>query len=111
MNAKCTIVVSLSFTLMVAASTGLTQRIETPLAAYWLQYACSRDSNDSASGYCQGAIEASYSVMEGWCVPAEVTQSEIKAVVVEALLSQSFSPLDPAAEFIWGAIDAEWPCD
>ena len=90
---------------------GLAQQSGAPMAAYWLQYVCSQDSNDSAAGFCQGAIEAFYSVMEGACVPSAVLPQEIKRSVVEALLATRFSPLEPAADFVWGAIDSQWPCE
>lgn len=90
---------------------GLAQQSGEPMAAYWLQYVCSQDSNDSAAGFCQGAIEAFYSVMEGACVPSAVQPQEIKRSVVEALLATRFSPLEPAADFVWGAIDSQWPCE
>jgi len=89
---------------------GLAQQSGEPMAAYWLQYVCSQDSNDSAAGFCQGAIEAFYSVMEGACVPSAVQPQEIKRSVVEALLATRFSPLEPAADFVWSAIDSQWPC-
>ena len=90
---------------------GLAQQSGEPMAAYWLQYVCSQDSNDSAAGFCQGAIEAFYSVMEGACVPSAVQPQEIKHSVIEALLATRFSPLEPAADFVWGAIDSQWPCE
>lgn len=104
------ILVSTVSILLMTVPVAIAQRIDEPLAAYWLQFACSQDANQSASGYCQGAIEASYSVMEGWCVPKDVAPAEVKRTVVDALLSASFSPLEPAAEFIWGVIASSWPC-
>jgi hypothetical protein len=90
---------------------GSAQQSGAPMAAYWLQYVCSQDSNDSAAGFCQGAIEAFYSVMEDACVPSEVLPQEIKQSVLEALRATRFSPLEPAADFVWGAIDSQWPCE
>jgi hypothetical protein len=104
------IVASTVCIVLMTVSVAIAQRIDEPLAAYWLQFACSQDANQSATGYCQGAIEAPYSVMEGWCVPKDVTPAEVKRIVVDELLSASFSPLEPAAEFIWGVIDSTWPC-
>lgn len=69
---------------------GSAQQSGAPMAAYWLQYVCSQDSNDSAAGFCQGAIEAFYSVMEDACVPSEVLPQEIKQSVLEALRATRF---------------------
>ena len=104
------ILVSTVSILLMTVPVAIAQRIDEPLAAYWLQFACSQDGNQSASGYCQGAIEASYSGMEGWSGPKDVAPAEVKRTVVDALLSASFSPLEPAAEFIWGVIASSWPC-
>ena len=90
------------------------QTIETPMPAFYLKAACTEETSENATGFCDGAIEAFYSVMGGWCVPSRVTHGDVKRLVKLRLRNTDFPagqfPPAAAADFVWETIAANWPC-
>ena len=92
-------------------STSSAQQIEAPLSAIWLSFACDEyDTSDYARGFCDGAIDAIYSTMSGWCVPSAVSHGEVQRYVREMLVLNSPEGVT-ASEHIISIIQIRWPCD
>lgn len=100
------------FLFSIASNSLLAQTITTPMGAGSLALACSQsESSQYSDGFCDGAIEAIYSVMEGWCVPENVTHGQVKALVKAGLSARrNWQPLESAEEVINRLIREAWPC-
>jgi hypothetical protein len=104
----------LSTILMVILLTSgnvLSAPIPTPISAMRLFSACSEsDHNEYARGFCDGAIEALYSSIQNFCVPASVTHGEVKDHVKDDLLEANALPKGSAFEFVNRSVQKAWPC-
>lgn len=88
------------------------ERISTPMQTWFLQSACEPKETRYAKGFCEGAIEAYYSLMPNWCVSDDVTHGEVKRYVMSKIQQAPKSPLIriPAEQFIWKIIAKKYPC-
>ena len=88
------------------------KRISTPMQTWFLQSACEPKETRYAKGFCEGAIEAYYSLMPNWCVSDDVTHGEVKRYVMSKIQQAPKSPLIriPAEQFIWKIIAKKYPC-
>lgn len=103
------------FLLLLAAlacSGAVAQSISTPTGVSSVNLAClQRDDSDYARGFCDGVIEAVYSMMDGWCVPNNVTHGQVKALVRAGLpIKMGDAPLMDASDAIIELIQEAWPC-
>jgi hypothetical protein len=96
----------------LACSGAVAQSISTPTGVSSVNLACLQgDDSDYARGFCVGVIEAVYSMMDGWCVPNNVTHGQVQALVRAGLPSKMRSdPLMPASDAIIELIQEAWPC-
>ena len=70
-------------TMLLASMQANSAPMPSPMSASHLYAACNEsDTNEYAKGFCDGAIDALYSSIQDWCVPASVTHGEVKAHVV-----------------------------
>lgn len=85
-------------------------RIETPMTVGFLHVAC-LDQSERAQGFCDGAIEAYYSIYDAWCVPKSVTHGQVKRVVKAYILKMSVNRFGISADTaVHDAISKNWPC-
>ena len=85
------------------------QTINTPQEASMLNLACvSSSASEYSRGFCDGSIEAIYSMMDGWCVPPEVTHGEVKTIVRNGLMINA--NVGAAAPVVIRIIQETWPC-
>ena len=101
----------LAIALIILSPAIYAQRISTPTSAIFLYSACSEyETNRNAAGFCDGVIEASYSVMDNWCVPSDVSHREVKRHVRAQLVLPMPRLGQTAFDFIQAAISQKWPC-
>jgi hypothetical protein len=109
------------FAVLIYPVSTVAQRISSPLSSFYLASACSDyETNDKARGFCDGAIEAIYSVMDQWCVPPSVTHGQIKTFVREGIrlrekrnelfASPQAETSIPADQLVFAIIREAWPC-
>ena len=104
---SCIVILMLLISPMVAAD-----RISTPMEAWFLQAACEPEGSKYAEGFCEGAIEAYYSLMPNWCVPHNTTHGEVKRHVISRIQEVPHgSRRVPAEKFVWKQISKKWPCN
>jgi hypothetical protein len=85
--------------------------LATPMSASHLLAACKEsDSNEYARGFCDGAIDALYSSIQDWCVPASVTHGEVSDHIKRQLLNSSHPLSIGAFEFVNRSVQKAWPC-
>ena len=85
--------------------------ISTPLSATHLFAACNESgTNEYAKGFCDGAIDALYSSIQDWCVPASVTHRQVKADIKHELLEANHLLSISAFEFVNRSVQKAWPC-
>jgi len=85
--------------------------ISTPMSAFHLFAACSEsETNEYARGFCSGAIDAFYSSIPDWCVPASVTHGEVKDQIKNELLTSDPLPPISAFDFVNRSVQKAWPC-
>jgi hypothetical protein len=88
-----------------------TASMPTPMSASYLHYACKEsEQNEYAKGFCEGAIDALYSLIEMWCVPPDITHGEISQHIKKDLLATSEELNMSAYDFVKGSIGKAWPC-
>lgn len=92
------------------------KRADTPLS--WVTYACESSSDsEQGSGYCSGYIEGVFNTIDEWCVPEDVSHSELRASIFDYLVQVEQSeerkvfPYIPAAPTIVEAVSRLYPCD
>jgi hypothetical protein len=83
----------------------------TPISASWLHYACKEEaSSEYARGFCEGVIDASYSSIQNWCVPEDITHGEVKDHIKTDLLKIKPTGAVTAIKFVSDSINSKWPC-
>ena len=88
------------------------KRISTPMQTWSLQSACEPKALRYAKGFCEGAIEAYYSLMPNWCVPHNTTHGEVQRHVIARIQElPDGSRRVPAEKFVWEQISKKWPCN
>lgn len=86
-------------------------KIDTPMPALHLYSAClDAQRNEYARGFCDGSIDAFYSLTKVWCVPSTVPHGEVKQYV-RAVLIKKAPPISlSASDAVANAIQLGWPC-
>ena len=98
-------------TLLLIPWSSYSSPMPTPLSATWLYYACKEsETSDFSRGFCNGAIEASYSAIRDWCVPEHVTRGEVQTQIKIDLLKVEPSFSVTALKFVSNSIENKWPC-
>jgi hypothetical protein len=102
---------ALILALAVIPWKAISSPMPTPLSATWLHYACKEsEASDFSRGFCNGAIEASYSAIRDWCVPEHVTRGEVQTQIKIDLLKVEPSFSVTALKFVSNSIENKWPC-
>ena len=100
--------------LMIALLTSkqvMSAPVSTPMPATHLYAACNESGvKEYARGFCDGAIDALYSSIQDWCVPANVTHGEVQAHIKSELLETTPSLAISAFEFVNRSVQKAWPC-
>ena len=55
------------------------------MQTWFLQSTCEPKQTRYAKGYCEGAIEAYYSLMPNWCAPNDISHGEVKRYVMSKI--------------------------
>ena len=95
----------------LSAQPAVSATVATPMSAMHLHSACRDAQTDEyARGFCDGAIDALYGLMENWCVPSDVTHREVKEHVKDELLRSAPAVGLGAFELVSRAVHRRWPC-
>ena len=98
--------------ILVVSPIVAAERISTPMQTWFLQSACEPKATRYAKGFCEGVIEAYYSLMPNRCVSNDVAHDVAKRYVMSKIQQTPKSPLIriPAEQFIWKIIAKRYPC-
>jgi hypothetical protein len=69
-----------------------------------------KNTNIYMRGYCLGLISGVYSMSQGICAPAEVTNSQLARVVVQYIDARPARMHEDFKKFALEAMKAAWPC-
>lgn len=104
--------VILSVWILVSPPLVAAKKIPTPMQTWLLQSTCDIKATRYAKGFCEGAIEAYFSLMPNWCIPDQVAHGEVKRYVMSKIQQAPKSPSIrvPAEDFIRELISKKYPC-
>ena len=106
------LIVFITLGILILSPVIAANRTPISMQTWFLQSACEPKQTRYAKGYCEGAIEAYYSLMPNWCVPNDIPHGEVKRYVMSKIQQAPQSPSIriPAEEFVWQIISKKYPC-
>ena len=95
------------------------QPFNKPVAISWWKGSCFdayvRNGGEQvySRGYCHGVMLAYMNEFDEWCVPSDVTWSEVQDYIAMTVVEANIDALSQIniGEWIQSAISVKWPCD